>query len=146
MCEYIEIAESIYEGVVEHSYKKTTHADANPDGHSRKKSGGAASPWSRPENVESAGKRRKRHLDSPTGKSKTCLIHSPRYSSEEYNVLGDFRNKYANSRPTKNRGSSPVPRKTFNRQRENNTHINNSVDEILLIERQKVSATNHEEP
>ena len=35
MFERMEISESIYKGVVEPSYKKPTHADADPDGHSR---------------------------------------------------------------------------------------------------------------
>ena len=34
----------------------------------------------------------------------------------------------------------PVPRKRFNRHRENNAIINNVVDEILLNETEKVSA------
>ena len=65
----------------------------------------------RPKKDESAVKRRKRHVGSLTGKSKTCLIHGPRNSSEEFKVLGDFGTKYANSRPTKDRGGSPVLRK-----------------------------------
>ena len=100
--------------------------------------------WTRPEKGESAGKRIKRHVDIPTGKSKTCLIHIPGYSSEECKVLGDFGTKYANSRPTKDRSNSPVPRMGITRQQENNTIVNNSVDEILLTK--KLSATNHESP
>ena len=111
MFERMEISESIYEGVVENSYKKPIRADANRAGHSRQKRGEAASTWALPEKYESAGKRIKQHIDSPMGKSKTCLIHGPGYSSEERKVLGDFVTKYANSRPTKDRGSSPVPRK-----------------------------------
>ena len=64
-----------------------------------------------PEKSESAGKRRKRYVDSPTGKSKTCITHSPGYYSEECKVLGNFWNKFANSRPTKERRSNPTPRK-----------------------------------
>ena len=37
MFEQMEISESIYEGVVEHSYKNTTQADANYAGHIRNK-------------------------------------------------------------------------------------------------------------
>ena len=37
MFEWMEIAESIYEGVVKLSYKKSTRADANRAGHSRQK-------------------------------------------------------------------------------------------------------------
>ena len=39
MFERIEISESIYEGVVEHSYKKPTRSDANRAGHRRQKRG-----------------------------------------------------------------------------------------------------------
>ena len=39
MFERMEIAESIYESVVEPSYKKTTRADANCADHSRQKRG-----------------------------------------------------------------------------------------------------------
>ena len=111
MFERMEITESIYEGVVETYYKKPTQADANRSGQSRKKRGEDSSSWNFPEKVESAGKRRKRHVDSLMGKSKNCLIHGPGNSSEECKVLGEFGTKYANSRPTKDRGSIPVPRK-----------------------------------
>ena len=65
--------------------------------------------------------------------------------------MGDFGTRYANIRPTKESGSSPVIRGEINRQQENNTFnwqqennatVNNAVDGILLT--QKVSATNHE--
>ena len=65
MFECMEIDESIYEDVVEPSYKKPTWVDANHAGHSRQKKGESTSPWTRPEKGESAGKRRKRHVDSP---------------------------------------------------------------------------------
>ena len=78
MFERMEIAESIYEGVVEPSYKKPTWADANRAGHSRHKRGEVASSWTCPEKGKSAGKCRKQHVDSRTGKSKTCLIHNTR--------------------------------------------------------------------
>ena len=109
----MEITESIYEGLVEPPYKKHTWADANFSGHSRHKRGEAASSWNLPKKGESAGKRRKRHVDSPMGKSKICLIRGPGNSSEEFKVLGYFGTKYANSRPTKDRESNPIPRKTF---------------------------------
>ena len=82
MFERMEIDESIYEGVLEPSHKKPTRVDANRAGHSRQKRGESASSWNRPENGESAGKRIKRHVDIPTGKSKTCIIHGPEHSSE----------------------------------------------------------------
>ena len=43
MFERMEIADSIYEGVVEPSYKKPTRADTNRAGHRRKNRGEAAS-------------------------------------------------------------------------------------------------------
>ena len=68
MFERMEIAESIYEGVVEPSYKKPTQEDANRADHSRQNRGEATSSWTRPEKGDISGKRRKRHVDSPTGK------------------------------------------------------------------------------
>ena len=68
MFECMEISESIYEGLVEPSYKKPTMIDANRADHSRKNIGESASSWTRPEKGESAGKHRKRHVDSLTGK------------------------------------------------------------------------------
>ena len=58
--------------------------------------------------------------------------------------MGEFGTKYTTSRPTKDHGNIPVPRKSCNRQQENNAIFNNSVDEILLT--QKVNAKNHEAP
>ena len=48
MFERMEIAKSIYEGVIEPYYKKHTREDANRDGHSRKKIGEAALSWNIP--------------------------------------------------------------------------------------------------
>ena len=97
-----------------------------------------------PEKGEISGKRRKKHVDSPTGKPKICLIHGPGHSSEECKVLGDFGTKYSKSRPTKGDGSSTVLRECFNKQQENKSIVDNAVDEIILTLR--VSATNHEAP
>ena len=77
MIERMEIAESIYEGVVEPSYKKLTWADANPAGKIRYKRVEFALSWTRLEKGKSAGKRRKQHVDISTGKLKNCLIHGP---------------------------------------------------------------------
>ena len=90
MFEHMEISESIYEGVVEPSYLKNTRADSNRAGHSRQNRGESASSCTCSKKVERSGKCRKRHIDSPTGKSKICLIHGPIYPSEECRVLGDF--------------------------------------------------------
>ena len=78
----MEIAESIYKCVVEPFYKKPTRADDNRAGHSRRKIGEDASSWIQPKKGESAGKRRKSYVDSPTVKSKTCLIHGSVHSLE----------------------------------------------------------------
>ena len=71
------------------------------------------------------------YVDILTGKSKNCLVHGPGHSLEEFKVLGEFGTKYANIRPTKDRGSIPIPRETINRKQENNAIVNNAVDEIL---------------
>ena len=110
MFEHMEISESIYKIIVEPSYKTHIQTDANRAGHSRQNRGEVASPWTCPEKGESAGKHRKQHVESPTGKSKNCLIHDPGNYSEECKVLRDFGTTYANSRPAKDRGSSSVPR------------------------------------
>ena len=47
--------------------------------------------------------------------------------------------KYVKSRPTIYPGHDPVPKKTINRQQENNDIVNSAVDEILLNENGKVS-------
>ena len=105
----MEISESIYEGLVEPYYKKPTRVDANCAGISSHNRGEPASSWTLPKKGESAGKRRKMHVDIPSGKSKTCLIHGPGHSSEECKVLGDFGTKYNNSRHNKYRGRNPEP-------------------------------------
>ena len=77
MFKHMDIAESIYKGVVEPSHKKTTRSDANRAGHSRLSRGEAAlsNPYSKIS--ESAGKRRKRYVDYLKDKYKpTCLIHA----------------------------------------------------------------------
>ena len=81
MFERMNISKYIYEGVVEPSYKIPARADANRAGHRKHNRGEAASSWTRPNKGESAGKHRKLHVDSPMGKSKTCLIHGPVHSS-----------------------------------------------------------------
>ena len=80
-------------------------------------------------------------MDFPSGKSKNCLIHGPGHSSYECKVLRDFGDKYVKGKPTKNRGNHTVPRNKFNRQQENNSIVNSAVDEIMLPETKKVSAT-----
>ena len=48
MFECMEITDSIYEGILETFYKKTTRADANCADHSRNKRGESASSWTCP--------------------------------------------------------------------------------------------------
>ena len=84
----MEIAESIYEGVVETSYKKPTRADAKHSDHIRQNRGEAAPSHTHSAMGENAGKRRKQYADHPTGKSKTCLMYGSGNASDECNVLG----------------------------------------------------------
>ena len=101
--------------------------------------------WTRPDKGESAGKRRKQHVDSPTGKSKPVSSTAPDIIQKNVRswetlelstlILGLLRTTV----------SSPYPGK-INRQQENNTIVNNAVDEIILNETQKVCATNYEAP
>ena len=72
--------------------------------------------------------------------SKTCLIHSPVHPPDDCKVVGYFGAKYAKYKPTKDHRNHPVSRKIFNRQQENNSIINNLVDEILLNETKKLIA------
>ena len=85
---------------------------------------------------ESAGKCRKQFVDCLLGESKTCLIHSPVYYSDECKVLGDFFAEYAKCKPNKDHRNHPIPRNKFNRQKGKNAIVNNVVDEILLYEKQ----------
>ena len=83
MFQRVEIAESIYEGVVENSYKKHTRSDSNCAGSSSRMRIEAASSTTYSEMTESSGKRRKRYVYHPKDRSKlTCLIHSPGHSSD----------------------------------------------------------------
>ena len=59
MFERMEIAESIYKGVVEHFYKKSTWADANRNGNSRNMRGEATLSKTCPVTSEISGKGRK---------------------------------------------------------------------------------------
>ena len=72
----MEIAESIYEGVVEPYYKIPTREDANRAGCRRNSRGESALSWTCPKKGEISGKPRKLHVDSLMGKSKTCLIRN----------------------------------------------------------------------
>ena len=74
----MEIVDSIYEGGVEHYYKKTTRSYANRAGHMREIRGETASSKNFSEMIESAVNHRKRHVDHTEDRSRqTCLIHVP---------------------------------------------------------------------
>ena len=113
MFECMEITEYIYKGVVEPSYKKPTREYANRAGNSRKKRGESASSKTHPVTIESSDKRQKWYVDHSRRKSRTCLIHGLRHSSDECKVLGDFSAKYTKSKPTKYHGNHPIPRKNL---------------------------------
>ena len=68
MFERMEIDESIYEGIVEPTYRKPNRSDVNHASHSRQNRGESASSWTRPEKGESAVRRRIIYVDSLTGK------------------------------------------------------------------------------
>ena len=81
MFECTETTESIYEGVVEPSYKKPTRSDANHKGHSRKMRGGSTLLTTYSEMSDIYGKCRKRYVDRLKDISKlTCHIHVPGHS------------------------------------------------------------------
>ena len=80
------------------------------------------------------------YLDHPSGESKICLIYGPGNSSNEWKIFGDFGANYAKENPTKDHENYPIPRDKFNRQKENNVIVNNTMDGTLLHKTQKVSA------
>ena len=88
---------------------KINMADTNHAGHSRPKIGESASSNIHYDMSERTGKRRNRYVDKLKGKYKpTFLIHRPVNSSEECRIRIDFGPKYANNRPTKDRGKDQV--------------------------------------
>ena len=128
MFERLELAESIYQGVITPSYKKTTWAESNRTGLSRNKKGESTLSNTHPANDERAGKHRKRYVDRSKSASKNCMIHILGHSSDECKVLEKIGTKYAAAQPTKNRRRNPIPRKGFQKKQENHTIINNMVD------------------
>ena len=60
--------------------------------------------------------------------------------------MGKFRTKFSVAQPTKDRGRNHIPRKGFQKEKENNTDIGNVMDKLHMVESQKVSAVNHEAP
>ena len=94
MFELTEIEESIYEGVVETTYKKLTRADANRADHRSIRRRYAVLSITFSEINESAVKHINRYADHPMDRSEiTCTIHEPGHSSDECKVLGDFGSK-----------------------------------------------------
>ena len=141
MFERMEIAEYIYEGVVENSYKIPTREDTNCYSHSRKKREFPTSSKTYSETNKSSVKLRKRYVDHLKYRPKlTCLIHGPGHSSYECKFLGDFGYKYSKSRPTKYCRQDPAKMKKCKRQKENNSISQHAVDQIILKEKSKFSA------
>ena len=146
MFEHIEIIEIIYEYVVTPSYKKNTQSEANRTGLSRNKRGEAASSNIHHAKVGRSGKRCKRYVDCLKSASKTCMIPGTGHSSDEFKALGEFGTKYYAAQHTNNRGRDPIPKKRLQKKQENQTIINNMLDELCMVESKKVSAVNHEAP
>ena len=127
------MAESIYEGVVTLSYKKTTRAEANRTGLSSNNRGESTPSNTHPEKYESAGKCRKRYVDCSKSASKHCMIRGLGHSSDEYKVLVKFGTKYPADQPMKNRGSNPIPKKGYQEKQDNRAIIDNIVDELHMV-------------
>ena len=64
----------------------------------------------------------------------------------ECKILGEFGTKYAVAQPTKNRRINPMPKKGYQKKQENRAIIDNTVDELHMVESKNVSAVNHEAP
>ena len=57
------------------------------------------------------GNIRKWYVDCPSGETKIFLIHGTGHFSDEYNVLGNFGDKYDKVKPTKDHGNHLIPKK-----------------------------------
>ena len=76
MFDRIEIAENIYEGVVEPSYKKPNRGESTHDGHSRKIRVISSPSKSNPDIGGRTGNHKKSYVDcTRSGLQLTCLIH-----------------------------------------------------------------------
>ena len=136
----MEIEEYIYEVVVDPYYKKPTREDYNRADHRRKMRGEATSSNTYYDMSDSDGKFRKRYIYHPKYIPKpTCLIHGTGHSSYEYKVLGDFGSKYSKIRATKNRGQKPAKMNKCDKKQEENSIVQNEVDEIILQDNLKLS-------
>ena len=102
MFECMEVTEKVYKEVT--LSKIPTRADANLDGHVRKRKGGEAASPINPKKVR-AGKRKTNNVgnpsDAPTGAKKPCLLHGPGQSSEECKLFKVYYEKCAGQRPHK---------------------------------------------
>ena len=115
----MEIAESIYEGVVQPSNKKPAREDANSDGLRRKIRVEAALSNTYFDMSESSGRRRKKYVDHLKDRSKiNYLIHGPVNSSDKSKGLGDFGCNYAKVGTIKELRQGPETRKKFERQKD----------------------------
>ena len=112
MFERMEIAETIYEGFVEPSYKKTNISDNNCASKMRQNRGEAASSKIYPEMGKYAGNHNKRYVNLPLDRSQlTFLINVPGHSSDKCKVLNDSGTKYSKGRPFKERRQDPTANK-----------------------------------
>ena len=133
MFEYMEIEDSIYEGVLESSYKITTRINANCDSISSNTIGESASSNTYSEMSKSAKKHIKSYVDHLEDRlTLNFLIHVPGHSSDECKVLGGFGSKYSKIRLTKDHGQEPATNKKFNINPEKNAIVHHSVHQIIL--------------
>ena len=98
----MEIAEQVYEGQT--PYRKIPRADANRDSHVRNRKGGESALPTNPEKGR-AVKRKTKNAVSPikkmTSVDKTCFLHVPGHSSEEFKLLKRYSKKYSAQQPHK---------------------------------------------
>ena len=66
----------------------------------------------------------------------TCLIHGPGNLSYDYKVLGDLGYKYTKIMPIKEHRQDPAFNKRFLKQQEKHYTPQNSIDEIILKEKE----------
>ena len=127
----MEIAEIIYEGAVEPSYKITI-LDYKRSGNIRKIMGVAASSKSYSEVVNHSGNLNQRYVYHSIDKSKlTCLIHGNFHSSEQCKFINDFGARYDARRTFKERRQEPTSDKMYKKNYDLNAMIQHAVSYIL---------------
>ena len=130
MFEYMEI-EIFYEGIVDNSYK-TTQADANFDGHSRKMRVVLSSSKRYSHMISHDGKCRKRYVDRLSeGSELTCTIYGPGHYSEHCKVLNNFITRYDKISPSKESRHEPTFANKYQKNKEVNDMVQHEVDDIL---------------